>query len=174
MTDEKPTEYRRLADCLSCIDANLATIGARLSEYRHEIQAAHDHMWEHRRDMDHLDKAAMRQSIDQMMRSSDVLRVQAQKLEKLRKSPYFGRFDFRREGRNEAVPHYIGIHDFRDEDTQEPWVYDWRAPVSSLFYDFETGPAQYQAPSGTIPGELCSSGNFALKTVRWSSCSMSA
>ena len=68
MTDEIPTENRRLADCLSRIDANLATIGARLAEYKTEIQAAHDHMWEHRRDMDHLDKAAMRQSVDQMMR----------------------------------------------------------------------------------------------------------
>ncbi len=163
MTKHRPLEDRRLADCLSCIDANLATIGTRLDEYRHEIQAAHEHMWEHRRDMDHLDKAAMRQSIDQMMRSSDVLRVQAQKLEKLRKSPYFGRFDFRREGRGDAVPHYIGIHDFRDEDTQEAWVYDWRAPVSSLFYDFETGPAQYDAPSGTIPGELVLKRQFRVK-----------
>ncbi len=48
--------------------------------------------------MDHLDKAAMRQSIDQMMRASDVLRAEAIKLEKLRKSPWFGRFDFRRAG----------------------------------------------------------------------------
>jgi len=163
MTDEIPTENRRLADCLSRIDANLATIGARLAEYKTEIQAAHDHMWEHRRDMDHLDKAAMRQSVDQMMRSSDVMRAQAQKLEKLRKSPYFGRFDFCRSGHDAAGAHYIGIHDFRDEDTQEPWVYDWRAPVSSLFYDFETGPARYEAPSGTIPGDLVLKRQFRIK-----------
>ena len=75
-------------------------------------------MWEARRDMDHLDKVAMRQSIDQMMRSSDVLRAQAIKLEKLRKSPYFGRFDFRARPAERDRTYYIGIHDFREEDTR--------------------------------------------------------
>ncbi|NNU82102.1 AAA family ATPase [Halovulum dunhuangense] len=163
MTLDKDLETRRLTDCLARIDVNLGQIGARLSDYQRDIQAAHDHMWEARRDMDHLDKVAMRQSIDQMMRSSDVLRAQAKKLAKLRKSPYFGRFDFRRQDRNETGSYYIGIHDFRDEDTQEPWVYDWRAPVSSLFYDFETGPARYEAPSGTIPGDLTLKRQFRIR-----------
>lgn len=163
MTTDKDFETRRLTDCLARIDANLGEIGARLSDYQRDIQAAHDHMWEARRDMDHLDKVAMRQSIDQMMRSSDVLRAQAKKLEKLRKSPYFGRFDFRRSDRNETAAYYIGIHDLRDEETQEAWVYDWRAPVSSLFYDFETGPAHYDAPSGNIPGDLALKRQFRIR-----------
>ncbi|MDM7459314.1 MAG: 3'-5' exonuclease [Paracoccus sp. (in: a-proteobacteria)] len=163
MTDSMHEEQSRLSDCLDRITANLDAIGLRLSDYQREIQAAHDHMWEARRDMDHIDKVGMRQSIDQMMRSSDVLRAQARKLEKLRKSPYFGRFDFRRADRNETAAYYVGIHDFRDEETQEPWVYDWRAPVSSLFYDFETGPARYEAPSGTIPGEINLKRQFRIR-----------
>ncbi|MBW6507567.1 MAG: AAA family ATPase [Rhodobacteraceae bacterium] len=163
MTDTKHEEQSRLTDCLGRIDANLSAIGLRLSDYQRDIQAAHDHMWEARRDMDHIDKVGMRQSIDQMMRSSDVLRAQAKKLEKLRKSPYFGRFDFRRSSRNETAAYYVGIHDFRDEETQQPWVYDWRAPVSSLFYDFETGPARYDAPSGTIPGEIALKRQFRIR-----------
>ncbi|MBE0455263.1 MAG: AAA family ATPase [Roseovarius sp.] len=163
MTDAKHEERFRLTNCLDRIDANLSVLGSRLSDYQREIQAAHDHMWEARRDMDHIDKVGMRQSIDQMMRSSDVLRAQAKKLEKLRKSPYFGRFDFRRADRNETGAYYVGIHDFRDEETQEPWVYDWRAPVSSLFYDFETGPARYEAPSGTIPGEIDLKRQFRIR-----------
>ena len=156
-------EQARLNACLERIDANLRQIGARLGDYKGEIQAAHEHMWEHRRDMDHIDKVGMRQSIDQMVRSSDVLHKQAAKLEKLRNSPYFGRFDFRRADRNEALAHYIGIHDFRDEETQEPWVFDWRAPVSSLFYDYETGSAQYEAPSGVIPGDLTLKRQFRIR-----------
>lgn len=163
MTSDKDHETERLTTCLARIDCNLFSIGARLSDYQRDIKAAHDHMWEARRDMDHIDKIGMRQSIDQMMRSSDVLRAQAKKLEKLRKSPYFGRFDFRRADRNETAAHYIGIHDFRDEETQEAWVYDWRAPVSSLFYDFETGSAQYAAPSGTIKGDLLLKRQFRIR-----------
>ncbi|MEX1234805.1 MAG: 3'-5' exonuclease [Roseovarius sp.] len=163
MTTDNDHETRRLGDCLGRIDANLGIIGTRLTEYQREIQETHDHMWEARRDMDHIDKVGMRQSIDQMMRSSDVLRAQAKKLEKMRKSPYFGRFDFRREDRNQTATHYIGIHDFRDEETQEAWVYDWRAPVSALFYDFETGPAQYVAPSGIISGDLVLKRQFRIR-----------
>ena len=163
MTDPKTEEQTHLTACLERIDSNLRLIGARVADYKTEVQAAHDHMWEARRDMDHIDKIAMRASIDQMMRSAEVLRAQAAKLEKLRQSPYFGRFDFRRGDRNETGRHYIGIHDFRDEETQEPWVYDWRAPVSSLFYDFETGPAQYDAPSGTIAGDLTLKRQFRIK-----------
>ena len=166
MTDAQRQEHSRLADCLERIDANLSAIGARLTQYQDEIQAAHDHMWEARRDMDHIDKIAMRQSIDQMMRSSEVLRAQAVKLQKLRKSPWFGRFDFRRDDRNETAAHYVGIHDFRDEETQAPWVYDWRAPVSSLFYDFETGPAVYEAPSGRISGDLTLKRQFRIRESR--------
>ena len=33
-------------------------------------------------------------------------------------------------------------------------VYDWRAPICSLFYDFETGPAFYLCPAGRISGQL--------------------
>lgn len=70
------------------------------------------------------------------------------------RSPYFGRFDFLRNGEQQNMPVYIGVHHFRDEVAQETLVYDWRAPISSMFYDFETGPAHYQAPMGKIGGQL--------------------
>ena len=162
MTHAESKERQRLAQCLAAIDDNLGIISRRLSDYAREIQDSHDHMWEARRDMDHLDKAAMRQSIDQMMRSSDVLRAQQIKLRKLRKSPWFGRFDFARDGTG-GTPFYIGVHDFRDDRTGAALVHDWRAPVSSLFYDFETGPAHYDAPSGRIFGDLTLKRQFRIR-----------
>lgn len=156
-------EEARLTQCLARIDASFQQATARLTDYTQDIQAAHDHMWEARRDMDHIDKVGMRQSIDQMMRTSDQLRAQAIKLEKLRKSPYFGRFDFRRADQNQTVAYYIGIHDFSDEESQQAWVHDWRAPVASLFYDFETGPARYDAPSGPITGDLTLKRQFRIR-----------
>lgn len=163
MTDAEREELDRMDECLGRVDANLRQIGTRLGEYQRDIQAAHDHMWEARRDMDHIDKVAMRQSIDQMMRSADVLRAQQQKLEKLRKSPYFGRFDFARAADGAARPFYIGVHDFRDEETGEAHVTDWRAPVASLFYDYETGAAEYRAPSGAIRGDITLKRQFRIR-----------
>lgn len=53
---------------------------------------------------------------------------------------------------------YIGIGSFYDKESDEFLVYDWRAPISSLYYDYTLGRAQYKAPIGTI------SGRFASKT----------
>lgn len=68
-------------------------------------------------------------------------------------SPYFGRIDFRREGSDGSNKHYIGLSNLLDEN-YKVLVCDWRAPVSGMFYDFETGPASYECPNGTISGEL--------------------
>ncbi|AEI38675.1 RNA polymerase recycling motor HelD [Paenibacillus mucilaginosus] len=69
-------------------------------------------------------------------------------------SPYFGRIDFTEDGTDDTQQIYIGIGSVLDEETQTYWVYDWRAPVSSLFYDYPPGPASYKTPAGTIDGQL--------------------
>ncbi|WP_211250285.1 hypothetical protein [Fodinicurvata fenggangensis] len=90
-------EKARLDACLQSIDNNLQSIGTRLNAYAQEIQTNKDYLWEARRDMDHIEKIAVRETIDQKMRSGEVLQEQQQKLKKLKKSPYFGRFDFARD-----------------------------------------------------------------------------
>ncbi|ULL18833.1 helicase [Paenibacillus sp. H1-7] len=76
------------------------------------------------------------------------------KLRRLVKSPYFGRIDFTEDGggRTEAI--YLGIASFSDEDENTFLVYDWRAPVSSLYYDYPPGPASYETPGGEVTGTM--------------------
>lgn len=67
--------------------------------------------------------------------------------------PYFGRFDFTEE--DEEMEHvYIGYQNVMNDDTYEVMVYDWRAPIASMFYRNEIGPASYKAPCGEIEGEV--------------------
>ncbi|MEX0953631.1 MAG: 3'-5' exonuclease [Rhizobiaceae bacterium] len=156
MNPAEREEQRRLQSCLESIARNLQLIGARLSASARDIQETTTYMWEARRDLDHIDKVAMRQAIEQKSSSAEVMRAQQKELRKLRDSPYFGRLDFRR-GRGKgaaAQPIYVGVHGFRDEDSGETLVHDWRAPVSSMFYDHEIGPASYEAPSGEISGRV--------------------
>ena len=75
-------------------------------------------------------------------------------LAKMRLAPYFGRVDFVFDGEDSAEKLYIGIATLTDFDRSEILVYDWRAPVSALFYLGETGPAAYRAPAGEIKGEI--------------------
>ena len=75
--------------------------------------------------------------------------------EKLKNSPYFARVDFtpNRTGRKQEI--YIGLKTLQEHDTYNTLVCDWRAPISSLFYDdFNSSDAYFNAPSGVIDGKL--------------------
>ncbi len=83
-------------------------------------------------------------------------------LQKLKDSPYFGRIDFDEEGEGtEAI--YIGIASFMDKQNEEFYIYDWRAPISSVYYDYSPGPASYQTPGGKIDGELLLKRQFIIR-----------
>ncbi|MGE5579090.1 MAG: RNA polymerase recycling motor HelD [Bacillota bacterium] len=86
----------------------------------------------------------------------------AKQLERLEKSPYFARIDFRSDSDGSVKPIYIGISSLMQEETGKHVVYDWRAPVSSMYYDYELGPAQYEAPLGVVSGELLLKRHFRI------------
>ena len=73
-------------------------------------------------------------------------------LEKMRLAPYFGRVDFCYDDDGETERIYVGIKTLTDGKTF--FVYDWRAPVSALFYLGELGKAAYTAPAGEITGVI--------------------
>lgn len=77
-------------------------------------------------------------------------------------SPYFGRFDFQEED-FEREKIYIGLYNVIDAKTQDVWVYDWRAPISSVFYRYELGEAKYFAPVGEISGEVFLKRQYKIK-----------
>lgn len=76
-----------------------------------------------------------------------------EKYEKLVLSPYFGRIDFLENGNKRPEKHYIGTANLVN-DSYDILVYDWRAPVSSMFYDYEIGEASYKCPEGIVSGKV--------------------
>lgn len=79
---------------------------------------------------------------------------QLKTLERLKYSPYFGRIDFLENGEKNVDHVYLGIASFMDDKDENFLIYDWRAPISSLYYDFSPGPAGYDTLDGTIKGEM--------------------
>lgn len=67
--------------------------------------------------------------------------------------PYFARIDFESSKDNKKEKLYIGKVGVIDLDG-EIIITDWRAPISSLYYDSNLGNATYVAPEGTIKGTL--------------------
>ena len=86
-------------------------------------------------------------------RSHGILESQQRKLQKILRSPYFGRIDFRVSQEDTAKRYYIGTFSLITDDNRV-LVYDWRAPVSGMFYDNEIGEASFTTPGGVVEGEL--------------------
>ena len=83
-------------------------------------------------------------------------------LARMMDSPYFARIDFRMAD-GETRPVYIGRATLMEKDTLTIHVYDWRVPIASVFYQYGVGPAQYEAPAGTIHGEVLLKRQFEVR-----------
>ncbi len=82
------------------------------------------------------------------------------KLKKAQGSPYFARIDFCPQGERKASPYYIGLYAVHHK--KQLMIIDWRAPLASMFYDFELGHAFYDAPKARIEGELVLKRQFKI------------
>ncbi|WP_373894313.1 RNA polymerase recycling motor HelD [Virgibacillus sp. CBA3643] len=87
-------------------------------------------------------------------------------LDRLKHSPYFGRIDFKEDSYPEKEAIYIGISSLMDKDDTEFLIYDWRAPISSLYYDASTGKASYSTRETTITGEVTLKRQFIIKQAQ--------
>ncbi|WP_458413713.1 RNA polymerase recycling motor HelD [Schinkia sp. CFF1] len=84
-------------------------------------------------------------------------------LDKMKYSPYFGRFDFQEKGEKNTDIIYIGTASLMDEEEENFLIYDWRAPISSIYYDFATGPASFDTMDGKIEGEILLKRQFIIR-----------
>lgn len=86
-----------------------------------------------------------------------------ERLKKMSYSPYFGRFDFVEEGEQAEEKIYVGLGTLTDPDSFKVLVYDWRAPICSVFYRHEIGPADYKTPLGVLKGEVCLKRQYKIR-----------
>ncbi|KQL19889.1 RNA polymerase recycling motor HelD [Cytobacillus solani] len=96
-------------------------------------------------------------------RSQGQLDRQIKTLNRLKHSPYFGRVDFKEEGESNLESIYIGITSFLDKENENFLIYDWRAPISSLYYDYPPGEARYTTPEGIIEGDMTLKRQFIIR-----------
>ena len=74
------------------------------------------------------------------------------RLRQIKDKPYFASIVFK-DDEGSIYNIYMSLTYLKDNDTNNI-LYDWRSPICSLFYDYETGPASYSAPGGIYSGEL--------------------
>jgi DNA helicase-2/ATP-dependent DNA helicase PcrA len=103
------------------------------------------------------DEAQLVETANRQRALSSLTHSTPRKLQRMLNSPYFGRIDFIEEDGSlmpQEEPIYIGISTLMNEDEGEFLIYDWRAPIASMFYDYGLGEASYHCSVGTIQGSI--------------------
>lgn len=96
-------------------------------------------------------KSIYKNDYDAMLEEKFKLEEQIKSISRAKDTPYFARIDFHSTNNNEIC--YIGKLGVSDYDNEIITV-DWRAPISSLYYDSNVGECSYESPNGIINGEL--------------------
>lgn len=162
-TAEEATEREYLAETLRLLAFELDELNGSIDSSARTIRAHKEHMWDNRRDMDFAEKATFRSEVDISVMLGERAVLTRERVKRLLDSPYFGRVDFRRAEGEHSAEFYIGVHNFFDPETQEIRVHDWRAPISSLYYDFEAGTAFVDTPSGRIDGDITAKRQYKIE-----------
>ncbi|MBB1079545.1 AAA family ATPase [Limosilactobacillus sp. STM2_1] len=105
---------------------------------------------------------AQQQMLDERQNSWQHAADRLATLKRLEKKPYFARIDFREKGAAEKETVYIGLASFTDRPDHF-LVYDWRAPISSVYYEGKLGEVKYQTPVGEQEVDLTLKRQFQIK-----------
>lgn len=101
-----------------------------------------------------------KQLVARAVENEQILQKEQARLTRLAHSPYFGRIDITEDGADDTL--YIGTGTFQDSDNQF-LVYDWRAPVASIYYNGTLGPVDYNTPVGTAHATLNNKRQFQIE-----------
>ena len=157
-----------LQDVTEKIKKRIERIDQTLLTGQKEIENMHDYYWENYTEMDQYgyEDYDNQQALLSQVNANQEAAKQKQRFLKMLDSPYFGRVDFVYSGETEKEPFYIGIGNFAEEAGSIPLIYDWRAPVAGLFYDYDKGEASYEAPAGVLTGEIISKWQYKIRNGR--------
>lgn len=147
-------EKKYLQQVIGIINDTINTTSTSVKEHVDTLQEYKDYLWSNK-DIDPHEIRSMRESILNHFALGESVIDKRRRLSNILDIPYFGRIDFRKKkDGNQAIPIYIGIHTFYDFNEKKNLIYDWRAPISSMFYDHELGEASYLSPTGEIKGDI--------------------
>ena len=145
-------EQKRLKEVSFLLNDTLESLNVKLNADQLAMQDFRRFNWENKHEIRKGDDFAIA-SQEFLEQSMYALKEEYYiKLYRIKNKPYFASFLFEeKDGTRYSV--YLGLTYLKDEDYGNI-IYDWRAPISSMFYDFEVGKSFYDAPMGRIEGEI--------------------
>ncbi|AGA68018.1 DNA/RNA helicase, superfamily I [Desulfitobacterium dichloroeliminans LMG P-21439] len=140
-----------------------AAIMAAKKELREDTSHAIANLWSKDSFSDLVNFSQYANQVSDKLSEYDQQARKIQALEKLIDSPYFARIDFKFDGVADFEKFYIGRSSLHEEQSYEMAVYDWRSPISSVFYRFTLGEAFYDSPGGRITGQVNLKRQYEIK-----------
>lgn len=158
-------EESYLTKVIEVLHQKIKEIDAKMAGNEKDIESMHDYFWENYTEFDEYGYEFYDNSnaLKSRIKEQGEYTKERFRYEKMLYSPYFGRVDFCYEGEDTPETYYIGIGNLAKGRAADPYVFDWRAPVSGLFYDYDKGPAQFSAPAGILTGEITRKKQYKIK-----------
>ncbi len=141
-------EKKYLEKTIKTINNNIASNFLQIEELKKVIEESKNELTINYREMDNEELYRESVNIDENKDTIQVVKKDILKKEKQLSKPYFARIDFKSESLEKI---YIGLGNIKEKGFL---VYDWRAPVSSLYYDYDLGKASYSCEDGVFDGEI--------------------
>lgn len=150
------------------LNTRIKTLSKEIMEVQKDIEGMNDYYWENYTEMDQYgyEDFDNRRALLTQINANEQNFTTLIRLKKMKDNPFFGSVEFLYDGDDEAETFFIGIGNFAERTGSIPLVYDWRAPVSGLFYDFDKGLASYEAPGGMMEGEILSKWQYKIRSGR--------
>ena len=136
------TENEYLQQVLTLINNALPALAAQKDELDARVAYAFRHM--------NLDNPEQFSEMTVNLSLLDGQKTKVTQMQYALGKPYFARVDFKQENKTEN--HYIGKMTLLDD--LKMLITDWRAPISSLYYEGRIGQASYECLDGTITGDI--------------------
>lgn len=149
------------------LDKTLQTIQKQINDYTLQIldneeqkKITKDQITPNFYDMEDEELSRQKSLLDEFEREEELVQKTKKRLETQLQKPYFARIDF---AENQKNPQKIYIGLGFVQDGQNPLVCDWRAPISSMYYEYETGKASYDCEDGKIEGAILLKRQFNIE-----------
>ena len=151
-------EEKKLEETVKEIDYQITNAGEDIFKDKDNLKEFQEYMWGNKTDFDPEELNQLLYDNDLKVQLIDNKTAKFRVLNKIRNNPYFGSFTFNNE------KFYVGITSVKHDLTY--LVCDWRAPVSSLFYDYGVGKAEYKTPDGKESGEITQKRQYTIEDAK--------
>ena len=168
--DDKEFEQKHLDRILKMIRAKKSELSSSIKSAEGEAQDLNSHFFDDvKLDYDGYSTSMetalsihqQQQLLDERQNAWQHAAKQLSTVQKLEQRPYFARVDFK-ENKEKPETIYIGLGSFADKNNHF-LIYDWRAPISSIYYDGKIGKVSYMSPEGEITVDMTKKRQFMIK-----------